>query len=435
MSSATKPRVAALEALRRVRRGELADRAFADVAEGLESREQAWARELVYGTIRLRGRLDFLLAGFVRAGLDTLEPDVLDVLRLGAYQLVEMGSVPPYAAVSQSVELARAAGVGRATGLVNGVLQAFNRGWRSARFPSFDEDPAACLTTWGSHSRWLVERWLERWGAEEVRRLVELDNTRPELYLTPIGLPTAEAIDRLSAAGIDAATVDGFPDSVRIGAEHGPGEVLAAVPGVIQDPAAASVVRFAAVAPGSRVVDLCAAPGGKTVGLAAGAGYVAACDLSVGRMRRVRSNVERVGLRERVGLIVADGREPPFRPVDAVLLDAPCTGTGTLRRHVDGRWRLTMSDLEALVALQRELLAAAAGIVAPGGTLVYATCSLEPEENESQVEWFLANHPGFRRGAPAGHFDGTMLDGDFLRILPQRHGVDGAFSARLERMA
>lgn len=435
MTSVTKPRVAAVEALRRVRRGELADRAFSDVIEGLDSREQAWARELVYGTIRLRGRLDFLLAAFVRAGLESLEPDVLDVLRLGAYQLVEMGSVPPYAAVSQSVDLARAVGVGRAAGLVNGVLQAFNRDWRSVRFPSFDEDAATHLATWGSHARWLVERWIERWSAEDVRRLVELDNTRPELYLTPVGLSAADAVDRLSTAGIDAESVDGFPGSVRIGGEHGAGEVLAAVPGVIQDPAAASVVRFAAAAPGSRVVDLCAAPGGKTVGLAMGAGYVAACDLSVGRMRRVRSNVERVGMRERVGLVVADGREPPFRPVDTVLLDAPCTGTGTLRRHVDGRWRLTMSDLESLVTLQRELLTAAAGIVGPGGTLVYATCSLEPEENEDQIEWFLANHPGFRPGAPAGHFDGTMLDGDYLRILPQRHGVDGAFSARLERMA
>jgi 16S rRNA (cytosine967-C5)-methyltransferase len=428
----TEPRRAALEVLTLIRRGELADRALAMAGEGLEPRDQAWLRELAYGTLRMRGRIDFWLAAFVRAGLEPLDPIVLDVLRLGVYQLVEMGSVPPYAAVSQAVELVRSGGAGRAAGLVNGVLQSFIRGQDSVQFPSFAVDPVEHLATWESHPRWLVERWVERWGPEEVLRLVQANNTRPDLYLTPVGVTADAAVDRLQSAAIGAEAVAGFPDSVRILPQHGPIEALVAVPAVVQDPAAAAVVRFASAPDGSRALDISAAPGGKTVGLATSASYVVAADLSLGRIRRVRANVDRVGVADRVGLVVSDGRRPPFREVDLVLLDAPCTGTGTFRRHVDGRWRITRADIEALATLQRELLAAAATLVTKGGTLVYATCSLEPEENERQVDWFREAYPRFRLVAPTANFDGTMLDGDFLRILPQQHGVDGAFAARLE---
>lgn len=433
MASVTPARIVALEVLTRVRHGELVDRALPSATRRLEPRDRAWVHELVYGTLRLRGRLDAMLAAFVRPGLASLDPAVLDVLRLGAYQLEEMGGVPPYAAVSQSVELARNAGAGRAAGLVNGVLQSFIRGRETVEFPAFDADPIEYLSTWGSHPGWLIERWVARWGPDETRRLVEADNRKPELYLTPVRETVAVAIDRLKEAGIEAEAVEGFPGSVRIPSPHGPEETLKTVSGVIQDPAAASVVRFAGFPEGATVLDLCAAPGGKTIGLANRAGLVVACDLSVGRLRRLRSNVERVEAEDRVTLAVADGRFPPFKPVTAVLLDAPCTGTGTLRRHVDGRWRINPRDLEALATLQAELLAAAARIILPGGILVYATCSLEAEENERQVESFLSKHPEFRLMAPDASFDGTTVDGDYLKVLPQLHRVDGAFAARLER--
>lgn len=429
----TPARSAALAALSRLRTGELLDRAMARAAEGLESRDQAWLQELVYGTLRLRGRIDHILAHFVRGGLERLEPVVLDVLRLGAYQLLEMSGVPAYAAVSQSVELARAGGAERAAGLVNGVLQSVRRGGSEVGFPDFEGDAVGHLATRGSHPRWLVERWVGRWGAEEARQLVEADNERPELFLRPIGIEIAEALRRLEAGGIEAGAVEGFPDSVRIAPGTGPLAALAAVPAVVQDPAAAMVVRYAAVAGAARVVDLAAAPGGKTVGLAASAEYVVAADLSVGRLRRVQANVERTGLSARVARVASDGRRPPFRPVEAVLLDAPCAGTGTLRRHADGRWRIGEEDLRALTRLQESLLEAAAGIVAPGGLLVYATCSLEPEENEERVSHFLGGHPEFRLEAPDAGIDDTMLRDGFLTVLPQRHGVDGAFAARLRR--
>jgi 16S rRNA (cytosine967-C5)-methyltransferase len=432
----TATRVAALQALRRVRRGELADLALEAEAAGLSGRDRAWTQELLYGTLRLRGRLDHLLGAFVKGGVEGLEADVLDVLRLGAYQLREMGSVPPYAAVSESIELARHAGAPRAARLVSGVLHSLSRRGDEVAFPDLGADPVAHLSTWGSHPRWLVERWVERWGADEAGRLVERDNTRPELYLTPVGLEAGEAIERLAAAGIAAQRVPFAPGSLRLESAAELGAALAAVPAVVQDPAAALVVTYAAVQSGSTVLDLCAAPGGKAIGLTGDAGRVVAAELSLPRMRRLEANLERLGLRERVAVVVADGRQPPVRPLDAVLIDAPCTGTGTLRRHPDGRWRLRPDDLRALTGLQDALLDAAAACVRPGGLLVYSTCSLEREENEVRIDRFLSEHPTFSAEASPARLDPGLLTGaGWLQLLPQRQGVDGAFAARLRRAA
>ena len=432
----TPPRRAAFQVLERVRAGDLADRALDHFARGLEPRDRAWAQELVYGTFRLRGRIDHLLGKLLRDGVESTDPAVLDVLRLGAYQLLEMGSVPPYAAVSQSVELARAVGAGRASGLVNGVLQNLGRKGRDLSFPRLDRDPAAYLSTWGSHPRWLVERWIARWEVEDAAALVEADNARPELYLRPLGLSAEEARVRLGEAEIATEPVEFSPDSVRVLPPASAADALAVVPAVVQDPAASLVVRYAAVPEDATVLDLCAAPGGKAMGLAERAGRVAAADLSPRRLRKVVENAARIGWGGRIAAVVADARFPPFRAVDAVLLDAPCTGTGTFRRHPDGRWRVTPDDLAALAALQAELLRAAAPLVRPGGLLVYSTCSLEREENEERVEAFLAEHPDFVVDPAPGAVPEALVDGaGFLCVLPQRQGVDGAFAARMRRRA
>jgi 16S rRNA (cytosine967-C5)-methyltransferase len=437
MSAKVTPgRRAAFEVLRRVRVGELVDRVADEELRGLPPRERAWAMELLYGTLRLRGRLDHILSARVHGGLRALEPDVLDVLRLGAYQLLEMGSVPSYAAVSQSQELTRAVGAARAAKLVAGVLHALGRS-AEAEFPDATADPVGHLVAWGSHPRWLVERWVRRWGAADAAALVEANNRRPDLYIRPLGLPVPEAAETLRASGFQVEPVGFSPHSLRVESPSSVGDLLAVVPAVVQDPAASLVVDFAAPAPGTRVVDLCAAPGGKALGLAGSAGFVAAADLSARRLQRVRENVERAGLRARVGAVVADGRAAPFATGSAglVLLDAPCTGTGTLRRHPDGRWRVLPEHFPALVELQRDLLDEAARIVEPGGLLVYSTCSLEEEENEVQIEGFLRRHDGWTVEAPPPAVPAEVVDGFYLRVLPQRHGVDGAFAARLRRAA
>jgi 16S rRNA (cytosine967-C5)-methyltransferase len=440
VAAATAARAAALDALRAVRRGAFADVAFAAVADALEPRDRAFAQELVYGTLRLRGRLDHVLGHFSNRPVERLDPDILDVLRLGAYQLTELDGVPPYAAISQSVELVRFARAHGATGFVNGVLQSLRRAAGKWSFPSFDADPIAHLTTWGSHPRWLIERWIARFGAPATRRLVEVNNQRPQLYLRLLnGVEATQR--RLDDAGIVSTPLAIAERAVAIAGDDVV-RALDAAPVIVQDPAAGLIATFVDVPANARVLDVAAAPGGKALALAADrAGpFVVAADISFARMQGVRSNVQRLsrpapaGLGgARVAMVVADARRPPFRAADVVLLDAPCTGTGTLRRHPDGRWRVQPDDLRSLVALQAELLDAAASIVAPGGLLVYATCSLEDEENEMQVTAFLTRHAHFVL-EPGPVTDPALLQQDgTLRVLPQQFGYDGAFAARLRR--
>ena len=426
-----------------VRGGALADHALDAATRSLDARDRAFVQELVYGTLRLRGRIDHILQSFSSRPLGRLDPDILDVLRLGAYQLTEMTGVPAYAAISQSVELSRHTSARGAAGFVNGVLQTLRRGAGQWTFPSFESDAGAYLTTWGSHPRWLIERWLERFGAAATRRLVELNNQRPQLYLRLLGsiAATRAQMDRTGIVVQDQAVSS---RSVAIDANDVT-RALDVAPVIVQDPAAGLVSDFIGETAGLRVLDLAAAPGGKTLALVAdqrdrAPAYVVAADISPQRLMRVRQNVARLSRPAPAGLgplplgiTAADARVAPFKSADVVLLDAPCTGTGTLRRHPDGRWRLRPEDLVSLSTLQRELLDSAAQLVARGGLLVYATCSLESEENEVQVESFLKRYPQFNieSGAVADpdllHADGT------LRALPHLHGYDGAFAARLRR--
>ncbi|MEX1181886.1 MAG: 16S rRNA (cytosine(967)-C(5))-methyltransferase RsmB [Gemmatimonadota bacterium] len=452
MSGPTESRAAALAVLRDTRRGILADIAFDNAARDLDQRGRAWTQELVYGTLRLRGRLDHVLAALSARPLGRIDDDILDVLRLGAYQLLEMDSVPAYAAVSQSVELARRT-ARSAAGFVNGVLQSLRRAPAAVTFPSFEADPVAHLSTWGSHPRWLVERWLTRYGAEAARRLVTSNNERPQLYLRALGQPRAVQALLLSQ-GIEVEPVSFAPGALRV-LNGSAAAALAAAPVIVQDPAAGLVVTYAGTTTGS-VIDLASAPGGKALSLAAGVGavegrdgrpFVVAADRSRRRLARVTDSAARLQRSAPEGLgqlgiaaVAADARTPPFRAADMVLLDAPCTGTGTLRRHPDGRWRLAPEDIASLAALQSELLDSAAGLVRPGGVLVYATCSIEPEENELQVAAFLERHGEFdmdqQAQVPGGQLEPGLLDTDgTLRVLPHEHGVDGAFAARLRRRA
>jgi 16S rRNA (cytosine967-C5)-methyltransferase len=224
-------------------------------------------------------------------------------------------------------------------------------------------------------------------------------------------------------------------DSIRVTGSVSLAELGAYRQGLffVQDPGATLVTRYAAIEPGSTVADLCAAPGGKALELSRDAGTVIAADRSFQRLTRMVVNTRRVEARN-VYALAADAREPAIAPVDAVLIDVPCTGTGTFRRHPDARWRLKVSDLAVMGATQRSIIRAAATVVRPGGLLIYSTCSLEPEENDAQVESFLAEHPDWvLEPPPDGAVPPAVLDAGRLRVLPQRHSTDGAFAARLRR--
>jgi 16S rRNA (cytosine967-C5)-methyltransferase len=391
--------------------------------------------ELAYGAIRLRTRLDTEIGHFSNRSLDRLDPGVLDWLRLGLYQLRET-RIPDHAAVDESVEGAARTENRGAAGFVNAVLRsAVREDPRPDLFPSFDEDPLEHLVLHGSHPEWIVRRWLDRWPADRVRELVALDNRPPRVtgrWLTPDGAPPAD----LPGHGVEVRVLEPWPRAFRLEAGE-PGELLARAPAVIQDPAASAVVDYLGRADRKPLVDACAGPGGKAVALAGAGGAgttVVAGDVSRDRLLPIVEAAGRVGVPVRP--VVMDARRPAVARAGPLLLDVPCTGTGTLRRRPDARWRIDRGRLEAAVRLQEEILEAASALVPDGSTVVYATCSLEPEENEEQVRSFLERHPEFRRLPPP---DGSGLPADVideegaLAVRPWAYGTDGSYAARLGR--
>src|SRR5262245_3578863 len=436
VNGVTEARHIAAEICADLRRGELLDTSFDRRTTTLDPRDRRFTRELVYGMLRRRAWLDALLDHRVRGGLGRLEPDVHDLLRLGAYQLLYMRSVPAYAAIAQTVELAkRRHGVGPSR-LANAVLRRLDREGDALDVET-PADPIDALALAESHPRWLVARWVARWGEEETRRLLRANNTEPPLFARPVHAVREQVEAMLETAGI-TVTEAPLVDSIQLVSPVSALTELGAFrQGLlhIQDPASTLVTQYAAIPDGATVADVCAAPGGKSVELARRASAVFSSDFSFARLRRIIENVQRMEL-STVYPYVADARRPAVRGVDMVLIDAPCTGTGTFRRHPDARWRLKVSDLAVLAALQREILRSAATAVVPGGLLVYSTCSLETEENDAQVERFLTDHPNWRlEPPPDGAVPASVLDAGRLRVLPQRHGTDGAFAARLRRVS
>jgi 16S rRNA (cytosine967-C5)-methyltransferase len=434
-ASITDSRIAAAAILAEIRSGQLLDPAFERHAGPLDARDRRWVQELVWGTLRRRGWFDAVLGLRVRGGLARLDGDVADLLRLGAYQLLFMGSVPPYAAIAQTVELAKQRhGIG-ASKLVNAVLRRVDRE-RDALEPVMPTDPVDALALRGSHPRWLVARWVARFGLDDTTRLLEANNHEAPIVLRPFGVVREQLEAMLEGAGVTVHDAPLVEDSLVLGPGVQLTELGAFKQGLlfVQDPAATLVTRYAAIEPGSAVADLCSAPGGKTLELSRTARVVVAADRVPGRLERLLTGIGRLDA-ENIVAYVGDAREPALRDMDVLLLDVPCTGTGTYRRHPDARWRIRTSDLAVMSSVQREILERASRCVRPGGLLIYSTCSLEPEENDGPVDAFLAAHPEFvLEPPPAGTVPETVLDNGRLRVLPQLHGVDGAFAARLRRL-
>lgn len=395
-----------------------------DAVSSLAERDRRLAYELSAGVLRRQAELDRALE------LERTDPRLHDVLRLGAYQLTWLTRVPRHAAVATSVELAReTAGEGPAR-FVNQALR---------RLTGAGSGERGAVT---SHPGWLIARWRSRFGAEETERLLAWNDTKPSLTLQPARWDP----DRLKRAFNDIGVeVEDAPFGAGLRVARAPRAPLPAprvLPGfeeggfIVQDPAHALVSRYAAIPAGAVVYDACGAPGGKAVALERTGVRVVAGDARLRRVPRLVETARRAGVAIRC--LAADLEAAPFAlgSLDAVLVDAPCSATGTMARHPDARWRLTPELFPRAAARQARLLAAAASLVREGGLLIYATCSLEPEENSAVVEEFLSQHLEFSRASlPAPSTVPAELltaAGDF-QSLPQRHGVDGAYAARLVR--
>jgi len=443
----TRARLLAVRVLERIER----TRAYADLAlhgalarSDLPGPDRALATELVYGTLRWRGSLDHVLSQVLDRDLAKLEPVVLAILRTAAYQLVRTDRIPVSAAVDQAVRCTRAAGASRATGLVNAVLRRVAEAREGFEWPDAEKDPLGHLTHALSLPTWMAERWLAQFGMEEAIALAAASNAVPPRALRANRRRTdADALlEALRAEHPSARRARYAPDGVVLDPRGHPGSDPLFMAGqyTVQDEASQLVVELLDPQPGERVLDACAAPGAKSSAIAervGDEGCVVALDRHPRRLGLVRRDARRLGLR-----CIETQERDASRPLgdlglfDRVLVDAPCSGLGTLRRNPDARWRVQPRDVERLATLQVSILRQAATVLRPGGTLVYSTCTLLPEENQGVLESFLESSPGFQptggESLPAAL--GPLLDErGCLQTLPHRHEMDGFFAARIEK--
>lgn len=402
----------------------------------LSPQDRRLAAELVFGTTKMKKRLDYVLSFLVEDGLERLTAWIRSILRMGIYQLDFTDKIPDYAAVDESVNLARQYGHAGVAGLVNAVLRNYLRHKEQVKFP---EESVEYLSTFYSFPEWLIERWLSRFCRENVIQLCEYFNRKPSLGFR---------VDSLKA---DSEEVEGYFQqkslTLRKGqfadrfyylespVELGQLKLLQQGKIYIQDESSLLAVELLDPQPGQTILDLCAAPGGKTGYIAQkmkNQGKVIAVDKSEVKLKLVKENCERLGIKI-VETALGDAVKFKTEPVDKILVDAPCSGTGVLNRNADARWRKKPEDLPRLAKLQLAILKNAAALLKKGGVMVYSTCSIMPEENQMVVEKFVKSHPEVKVVA-AGEFVPAQLvtPQGYLQSLPFVHNIDGAFAVRLK---
>ena len=403
-------------------------------AQRLEGRDRALAAAIAYGVMQNRMLLDHILAQSSSIAIRDIEPKVLDILRIGAYQILMLDRIPAAAAVDSAVELTKRSGCARASGFVNAVL----RRAAAKETPLPEGQDAESLSLRWSHPLWLTQLYMQLLGAQEAAQLLQADNAPVPITLqtNTLRTDTQTLLTKLTSAGLRCKKHPNIPDCILLdgGAvqrlpEFSDGDFY------VQDAAAKMAVLAAGPQKGSRILDVCAAPGGKTfaAAIASRGADIVACDLHENKLRRIAAGAERLGLCG-VTLRAQDAREfvPAFEGrFDLVIADVPCSGLGVIRKKPDIRYK-DPAQFDALPAIQTEILRNVARYVRPGGTLLYSTCTIRPEENSDVCAGFLKEHPEFTYDdfvLP----DGSASSGGMLQLWPQRNGTDGFFSAKMRR--
>jgi len=433
-------RSSAFEILRRVED----DSAFASVLlaapdEEIRPADRNLCYELVMGVLRWQSWLDALIDRYSQRKAETLDPPIRRALRIGLYELRFLSRIPHSATVNEAVNLTRLARLSSASALVNAVLR------RAIRERDYDpergiEDPVLRLSVATSHPTWLIDRWIKAFGLRETQAFALSNNETPPVAfrVVPEKAESEEVLDSLRDAGASVSSSSVAPGGYRVeGASAKVRELAAAGYIYLQDEASQLVGHALEANVGERILDVCAAPGSKTThiaSLAGGSAVIIAGDLYPHRLRTVRETMSRVGAKG-IDLLVYDATAAlpfPDQSFDRVLVDAPCSGTGTLRHNPEIKWRITDQDIVAMAERQGRILANAAKVVRAGGRVVYSTCSVETDENEAVVNAFLQEHKYFTQGAVKADSLLQCVDGS-LRTWPHRDGTDGFYLAVLER--
>jgi 16S rRNA (cytosine967-C5)-methyltransferase len=420
-----------------------ADQAFLSFSQNLRlsSLDRRFINELVFGTTKMRRRLDFVLGLFLEKKLEELTPWIRNILRMGIYQIDFLTKVPESAAVDESVKLAKKFGHKGTVALVNAVLRSYLRERSQVSFPAWEKDKVKNIALFYSFPDWMAEMWLGIFGEEKTIKLCQAFNQRPRLCC------------RINSKKIDQNGLEEAFKREKI--KFKPGKFLKNfysieskvdlnrfVPlkkGLIyfQDESAGFPVCLLDPQPGEYIVDICAAPGGKSTFIAEkmlDQGLVLAVDISVKKLDMVRENCQRLGVRS-VALCCADAKDFSCHLVDKILIDAPCSALGTLGRNPDARWRKQREDPFRLQKLQLKILTNAAKLLKKGGALVYSTCTITPEENEQVIEKFLKQRKDFRVAEGSRFVDFGVVDQNgMVRTLPHVHKMDGSFACRLEKI-
>jgi 16S rRNA (cytosine967-C5)-methyltransferase len=435
-----KPRERSLEILQRVEAGAPADVLIERARRVFNERDSAFILELVYGTLRNRTKLDWALDRLSTRPVAGTDASTRNILRLGAYQMLFLDRVPASAAVNTATELAKAHG--KKSGYVNGLLRNLARKRGGISFPGPGDDLRRLAVLY-SHPEWLVRRWIKRFGAETTEKLLESNNRPAPLVIRTNALKATREELKASLADEGAVSVETAYSPLGLEIVSGPGlrELASFRSGrfIVQDEAAQLISMILAPRPGENALDACAAPGGKATHLAElmeDRGRVVALENDLKRIERIRDNSARLGL---TSVVPTPGDAAAFRErgFDRVLVDAPCSGIGVLRRHPDGRWSKSEATIRERRPLQLKILENCSRLVTPGGVLVYATCTTEPEENEEVIETFLSARPEFALDDPRPFLPAPaarLVDAaGFFRTFPAEPAMDGFFGARLVR--
>ena len=437
------PRGTAVKILNRVERTDAYLDKLLDTelkSQDLPDVDKGFLTEVVHGVLRWQNRLDWVLNGFSHGNFAKSEINVKSALRVALYQILFLDRVPHAAAVNEAVEFIKRIRGEKPAGLVNAVLRNIIRNIEGIRYPDPVEDLAQYLSVYYSHPHWVVKRWLARFGEADTRKLLTANNERPGLTLRINRLKVSpDEFKKMLEEQQIPYTASSYNENfvkVRGLSKIGQMELFRNGYFTIQDESASFPCLLLDPRPGERVIDMCAAPGGKTTNIAElmrNEGEVVSVDKYEAKINLIKGSADRLGLKN-VRLVAADAATLDEGVADKVILDAPCSGLGVLAKKPDIKWKRDVADLLKLTALQKDLLDHAARLVRPGGTLVYCTCTTEPEENQDMVRTFLQRHAEFTIGDPKPLVpaDVTTEEG-FVETYPHRHLMDGSFAARLVR--